>query len=193
MRQWPVEVVDAVRATGGRLMRLLLACAAVALAPVAGLAQVNSGELAVKATYLYKFPPFVQWPASALPPGDNFTLCIVGDDPFGGMLDRAVGGQQVKDRPVVVRRLATFNGEAGCQMVFATGSSAQPVPAILAALRGKPILSVTDGERDAKGMLNFVIADNRVRFEIDDQAAAESGLVISSKLLSLAIHVRPRL
>jgi hypothetical protein len=156
------------------------------------LAQVNSGELAVKATYLYKFPPFVEWPAGALPPGDNFTLCVVGEDPFGGMLDRAISGQQVKDRPIVVRRLATFNAEAGCQMVYATGSAAQSVPAILAALRGKPILSVTDGERDAKGMLNFVIADNRVRFEIDDQAAAEAGLVISSKLLSLAIHVRPR-
>jgi hypothetical protein len=52
---------------------------------------------------------------------------------------------------------------------------------------------VTDGERDAKGMLNFVIADNRVRFEIDDKTAADSGFVISSKLLSLASHVRPRL
>jgi hypothetical protein len=194
MRQRLAAVVHAIRATGGRLTWLpWLACTAAVLSPVAGVAQANLGELAVKATYLYKFPPFVEWPAGGLPAGENFTLCIVGDDPFGAMLDRAVEGQQVKDRPIVVRRLAIFNGDGGCQMVYATGSSAQPVPAILAALRGKPILSVTDGERDAKGMLNFVIADNRVRFEIDDKTAADSGFVISSKLLSLASHVRPRL
>jgi hypothetical protein len=110
------------------------------------------------------------------------------------MLDQAVSGQQIKDRPVLIRRMPIFNPEAGCLLVYATGSAVQPVPTILAALRGRAVLSVTDNERDGqtRGILNFVIADNRVRFEIDDAAAAESGLVISSKLLSLAIRVRPR-
>jgi hypothetical protein len=177
------------------LRRLLLVFHGVAsVAPASVLAQNNPVELAIKATYLYKFPPFVEWPANALPPGGYFTICIVGNDPFGAVLDQAVIGQQIKDRPILLRRMGIFNLEAGCQIVYATGSAVEPVPIILAALRGRPVLSVTDSEREGqpRGILNFVIADNRVRFEIDDQAAAESGLVISSKLLSLAIRVRPR-
>lgn len=183
-----------IRGASAGVRLALLFYGAILFMPGAVLAQNNAVELAIKATYLYKFPPFVEWPAGALPPVGNFTLCIVGDDPFGAMLDQAVSGQQVKDRPIVVRRMPAFNADAGCQMVFATGSATQPVPAILAALRGKPILSVTDNERDGQpmGMLNFVIADNRIRFAIDAQVAADAGLMISSKLLSLAIRVRPR-
>jgi hypothetical protein len=156
-------------------------------------AQDASLELAVKATYLLKFPPFVEWPAGALA-ADNFVLCIVGNDPFGATLDRAFSGQRIKDRPVLIRRLKSFSIDAGCQMVYASGSAVQPVAGILGALRGNPILSVTDGEGDGrdKGILNFVVAENRVRFEIDDHMAAEAGITISSKLLGLAIHVRSR-
>ena len=174
--------------------RSVLFCLIVACIPAAGAAQNNAAELAIKATYLYKFPPFVEWPTGAIPPAGSFTICIVGDDPFGAMLDQAVSGQQIKGRPILIRRMLTFTPEAGCQIVYATGSPVQPVPIILAALRGRPVLSVTDGMRDGRltGMLNFVIADNRVRFEIDAQAAGEAGLAVSSKLLSLAVHVRPR-
>ena len=50
---------------------------------------------------------------------------------------------------------------------------------------------VTDGA-NAPGMINFVLKDNRVRFIVDDDAAAQSGLTISSKLLSVALAVKPR-
>ena len=147
---------------------------------------------AVKATYLYKFLPFIAWPAGAAP--ESYALCVVGDDPFGAILDRAVAGQTVDGRPVVVRRMPVLRQDAACQLVYAAGSAAQPVAAILAGLRGRPTVSVTDGAGDAatRGMVNFVIVDSRVRFEIDDRLVAEAGLAISSKLLGLATLVRPR-
>jgi hypothetical protein len=165
---------------------------ALTMLATAARAQDPGLEAAVKATYLYKVAPFIDWPAP--PPASGFTICIVGNDTLGGVLDQAVAGQRVKDRPILVRRLAVFADDALCQIVYASGSPAQPVPAILASLRGKPIFTVTDGAREtaAKGMLNFVVVDNRIRFGIDDRSAAESGLVISSKLLSLAVNVRPR-
>jgi hypothetical protein len=158
-------------------------------------AQANPLELAVKATYLYKFLPFVQ-PSrpTDTPPTGTFTLCIVGTDPFGPVLDRALAGQTVGERSIAVMRLDVITGPQDCDMVFAAGSERQSIPAVLAAVRGAPVLTVTDAVRDprAKGIINFVIVDNRVRFEIDDRAAADNGLTISSKLLSLAVYVRPR-
>ena len=155
-------------------------------------AQGNPVEYAVKATYLYKFLPFVAWPGEGRP--EAYVLCVVGDDPFGPVLDRVVEGQSVDGSPIVVRRMPALRTDAGCHVVYAGGSAAQPVAAILAGLRGRPVLSVTDGARDAasRGMVNFVVASNRVRFEIDDALVGEAGLAISSKLLGLATIVRPR-
>jgi len=149
-------------------------------------------EYAVKATYLHKFAPFVEWPnAAAEFPGGDFAVCVVGNDPLGAVLDRAVSGQQVAGRTITVRRLASVTGNPGCAVMFVTGSDAQPATAVLAAVRGTAVLTVTDGATDsaAKGIINFVLQDDRVRFEIDNSAAAAAGLTISSKLLSLAVHV----
>lgn len=152
-------------------------------------------EYAVKATYLNKFAPFVEWPnAAAEFPGGAFTLCVVGNDPINGVLDRAASGQDVAGRPIVIRHITSVTGNPGCTVMYVTGSDAQSVAGVLAAVRGMPVLTVTDSAPDpaAKGIINFVISDNRVRFEIDDNAAAASGLTISSKLLSLAVHVQSR-
>ena len=177
----------------GFLAGLLLAALAL---PGAALGQGASElEYAVKATYLYKFAPFVHWPESSQAAGAGFEICIVGRDPFGALLDDAVRGEQVRGQPIAVRRLPEIARASGCGIVFAGGSSAQSVREILDAVAGEPVLTVTDValSRTAKGIVHFVILDDRVRFEIDDQAAAENGLMISSKVLSLALSVRPRL
>jgi hypothetical protein len=159
------------------------------------LAQSGSLEYAVKATYLYKFGPFVEWPGAAFEsPSSAINLCVVGDDPFGEILDQAVSGQRIGERPVAVRRLRTVGRESGCHIMYVAGSDAQSVAEILDTVRGTPVLTITDSAQDAraKGIIHFVIHDNRVRFEIDDYAAAGNGLMISSKVLSLALSVRPR-
>jgi hypothetical protein len=146
---------------------------------------------AVKAAYLCKLPAFVTWPAGTQTDND-FVLCVIGDDPFGSLLDRAANGQAVQQRPVVVRRYQTVTNNPGCQLIFVAGSRSQSVAAVLAAVHGTPVLTVTDGERDPAsiGIINFVLADGHVRFEIDQGSAAQNGLAISSKLLSLATAVR---
>ena len=167
-------------------------CALTCLVPGELRAQSESAEYAVKATYLYKLAPFITWPGEAFTsPTSPLVLCIAGDDPFGSMLDRAVRGQTADQRPIELRRLGAAQRDAGCHILYIAGSSAQPVAQALAEVRGTPVLTVTDSA-GAKGIINFVIAENRVRFEIDLQRAADMGLAISSKLLSLAVSVRGR-
>jgi uncharacterized protein DUF4154 len=167
------------------------ALAAILLALPAARAQGNTLELAIEATYLVKFAPFVAWPNAA---SDPLVLCVAGDDPFGALLDQAVSGQRVNGRAIAVRRLPRVTRGSGCDILYAAGSPAQPAAAELASVRGTPVLTVTDSERGegAKGIISFVLLDDHVRFAIDNAAAAENGLVISSKLLSLAVHPTPR-
>jgi hypothetical protein len=157
--------------------------------------QDGSIEFAVKATYLYKFAPFVEWPDAAFRSRTSpIVLCVVGDDPFGGILDRAVKGQRVGERPIVAARFTALDPDVPCHIMYVMGSEAEPAAAALELARGKPVLTVTDAARGsvAKGIVHFVVQDNRVRFEIDDHQAAVNGLKISSKVLSLATSVRPR-
>jgi hypothetical protein len=151
-------------------------------------------EYAVKATYICKIPAFVTWPAAVRPDAD-FVICVVGQGPIGPLLDSAAAGQTVRQRPVVVRRYQTIVNNPGCQLMFVAGSDAQPVAAVLAAVRGTPVLTITDNQSDMTsiGIINFVLSEGHVRFEIDMRSASNNGLVISSKLLSLATRVRDRL
>ncbi|WP_327462396.1 YfiR family protein [Sphingomonas sp.] len=158
------------------------------LAPTPSLAQ-GASEAAVKAAFLVKFGAYVSWPAGAGP----VTICMVGRDVLGAALDRAASGQQINGRPLQLRRIETITRGSGCDIAYITGSARQTVPAALAALPAAPVLTVTDSRwSNARGMVHFQVAANRVRFHIDDQAAAAGGLTISSKLLGLALSVRER-
>jgi len=151
-------------------------------------------ELAVEATYLYKLPPFITWTSGGLAsPTSPFTLCVVGDDPFGELLDRAVVGKKIGERPIAVLRLRTAAHDSPCQMMY-IGPGAEPIAATLRAVDGAPVLTVTDNAADngTKGIVNFVVRDNHLRFEIDQAAAQRNRLEISSKLLSVALSVTPK-
>jgi hypothetical protein len=177
----------------GRLLVLLLAC-------VAGGAQGQplspkptvSLEYAVKATYLYKLAPFVTWPPTAFTTATApFRICVVGDDPFDDYLDKAVAGRGLGSHPFEVRRLDALTAGTHCQIAFISRRALQSVGDALDAVSGEPVLTVTDAvAQDQGGIVQFVIRDGRVAFEVDTAAAARNHLSISSKLLRLAVAVK---
>jgi hypothetical protein len=168
-----------------RLRFLTVAASLLAASPAAPGAD-RSLEYAVKATFLYKFAPFVDWPPATF--GDAnipFVVCIVGADPFGDATERTMDGLRIGTHPLVLRRLATADARSGCHVMFVAGSPAQPVSQALDAVRGTPTLTVTDAAQPG-GIIQFVMVNDRVNFDIDANAAAANHLTISSKLLALA-------
>lgn len=189
-----MELLNTLRRTGRQLANLK-GSAFVCLMLVSVMAQAQIAEYAVKAAFLYKFGFFVEWPDSAFPsPTSPINLCIVGTDPFGKSLDTVVAGEQVNGHNVVVHRLKTVGPNPACHILYASGSEEQSKAQIIELLRGSNVLIVSDGAKykSGSGIINFVIADNRVRFDIDEEAAAQNGLLISSKLMSLALNVKRR-
>ena len=175
--------------------RSLLALGAaimLALASSAGsaAAQDRSLEYAVKATYLYKFVPFIAWPIGAFAaPTSPFDICIVGENNFANLVANGIAGQSAEGHSLAVRRVTKIAEENECQVLFVSGEDKAVLAAARLAVRGKPVLTVTDAAPDGEhGVVNFVL---RVRFEIDLGQAARNGIAISSKLLSLAVAVQP--
>ena len=150
-------------------------------------------EYAVKATYLYKLAPFVSWPPRTFhAPNAPFEICVVGDDPFGDYLERAIAGHNLGAHPFAVRRIEKLEPDTDCQIAFIGHLSTQSLGDALAAVSGKPVLTVTDSDiaDDGGSIMQFVIEHGRVRFDINTDAAARNHLAISSKLLNLALAVK---
>ena len=135
------------------------------------------------------FAKFIDWPATSFAsPQADFSICILGNDPFGRSMDDLLQGKMIADRPVSVQRRHQVAEVRHCQMVFVSSSERLRVREILDGLKGTTALVIgeTEGFAGAGGAIQFAIQDNRVRFLINTDAADRAGLKVSSKLLSLA-------
>lgn len=151
-------------------------------------AQSQAPEYKVKAAFLYNFAKFVEWPAETLAKDPSFVIGIVGEDPFGKLIDEAVAGKTVRDKPIVVKRFSRIEDAAGAHILFISNSEAEHVPRIVKQLNRAPVLTVSDINRFAErgGMVQLETEQSRVRFAINIAAVERAGLKPSSQLLKLA-------
>lgn len=147
-----------------------------------------AGEYEVKAAFLYNIMKFVEWPADS-PASQTavLNLCILGDDPFGPIID-GLAGRAVKNKAIVVRRIHTIAQLRDCQVLFISSSERAHLKNVLEAAKTGHILTVADtADFVGRGVVvNFSLRDRKVRFAINARAAERSGLKISSQLLKLA-------
>jgi hypothetical protein len=145
-------------------------------------------EYQVKAVFLFNFAKFVDWPGSAFSgPDAPIVIGVVGQSPFGDSLETAIKGETVKGRKLVLRQLSDGSDLTNCHILFISRSERDRIPRLLAKLGTAPVLTVADSEgfTDRGGMINFVLQDKNIRFEIDPEAAERAGLKISARLLKL--------
>lgn len=147
-------------------------------------------EYQVKAAYIYNFGKFVKWPPNAAASLDSsFTICMLGDDPFGSALQSSLLGQSIGGKPVVVKHVAKPQDAIGCLILFITAEKNSQLKEILDALRQESVLTVSDMPDflNRGGMIQFVLEAGRVRFEINRINAENAGLILSSDLLRVAV------
>jgi YfiR/HmsC-like len=147
--------------------------------------------VSVKAAFLYNFAGYVEWPKDEQP-GDAIIVGIVGDDEMVAELRRIVPGRTVQNRPVSVRAVRGTDELARVDILFIGQSESARLPQLVRAARQRPVLIVTDAENglEQDSMINFVLADSRVRFEVSPANAERAGLKLSSRLLSVAFRIR---
>jgi hypothetical protein len=157
-------------------------------------ARIGSGEKTpseyeVKAVFLHTFAQFTEWPAEAFAtPSAPLIIGIVGEDPFGRILDDALKEEPIHGRTTVVRRMERGERLRSCHVVFVSSSERRQLPQILADIKGANVLTVSEIDRFGYfgGIITLSMEGPRVRFEINLKAAEEARLKISSKLLKLA-------
>jgi hypothetical protein len=166
------------------IVAVLLALTA---APARAQAPAAPTAYQVKAVFLFNFSQFVDWPAASFADGRApLVIGVLGSDPFGAMLDEIVRGETVNGRPLEVRRYDAVEqiGDP-CHILFVGRSQDERLDAVLAALKGRSVLTVGDFEGFARrgGIIRFVTVGNKIRLRVNLAAAQDAKLTISSKLL----------
>lgn len=171
------------RATSWGIATIFLA------AQPASAARQSSVELRVKATFLTKFPSYLDWPAKHLPAGAPIIICVIGADPFGSALEQALAGGTSGARSLTLRRYSSASDVNKCHIAYLGGTS-RDVSTALAAASTNPVVTVTDSRNsNINGMIHFQLVGNSVKFDIDTYKSSRAGVGISSKLLGLARKV----
>ena len=157
----------------------------------------DSSEYLIKAGFIYNFAKFVEWPSTAFADADApIVIGVVGVDPFGSLIDRIVEDKKIGSRGFVVKRFKwgkDLRDLKDCKILFVSPSEKGHIDEILQLVKGLPILTVgeTPGFAERGGIIRFTLEDNRVRFEVNVEAARQVNLNISSRLLTLAKIISP--
>ena len=157
-----------------------------------GVDSSDSSEYLIKAGFIYNFAKLVEWPTSSFAQPDSpIVIGILGEDPFGATLDRIVADKKINGRGFAVKRLKwskDFKDLKDCNILFVSASEKEHIDSVVDAMKWLPILTIGDAPGFARrgGIMNFTLEDNKVRFEVNVEAAKHADLTISSRLLTLA-------
>jgi hypothetical protein len=162
-----------------------------------GAARAESSPLErqVKAAYLYKFAGFVEWPEGSFArPDAPLQIGVAGNDALAEQVEQMVAGRSINGHPIVVHKLHRGEALAGLHILFVGALERAAAAELLAAARGQSLLTVTDSDEIAAlgSMVNFVVADDRLRFQVALKAVAASRLRISARMLAAAYKVQAR-
>jgi YfiR/HmsC-like len=155
-------------------------------------AQSATAEYQLKAAFIFHFAQLVDWPPEVLGPSSRaLTLCIADENALPGLLENTVQGKQIASHGLNVRHLLEKDNPRSCDLLFIVGQDKKRVAALLKAVNNAPILTVGESEDFIQqgGMIGFCLQENKVRFDINLQAANRANLKISSRLLLLAKSV----
>jgi len=152
-------------------------------------AQSQAEEYRIKAAFIFHFAQLTDWPDDSGNSKAPFVVCTIGSDPFRGALEDAMNGKTLHDRPVRVDHAKQLSDARSCNIAFIGDAELRKSAAPLDELKLSPVLTIGDAESfvlQQGGIIGFCLEDNKVRFDVNIDAADRARLRISSKLLLLA-------
>ena len=145
-------------------------------------------EYGIKTLFIYNFTKYIEWPTTAMK--NNFEIDVMGESEILKPLEELSHSKKINQKNIVIKIIKPEDEITG-EMIFISSSKSNQLDAVLKNCKGKHILVVTETPNlAAKGStINFKVKDNKVRFELNQSAAKNSGLKFSTQLVELSIPV----
>ena len=161
--------------------------------PAAALAQ--DSEYLVKAAFLYNFVKFVEWPAAkAISNQSKIDICVLGDSQLKQTGEVFKTASTPKLTLSLVEERSAKAAPDHCHILFISSSEEGKIESILTALKGQPVLTVSDMDDFASrgGMIGFVMSDNKVKIVVNTKSVSSAGMRVDAQLLEIALKVIDR-
>jgi YfiR/HmsC-like len=162
---------------------------------------VSYTESQLKVLFIHNFAKYTVWPQEALSETNNvFTLGIVGNNLPDEAL-RLIRDKTIKNRDLRIKKFGSVKEALSqqrelelCQVVFVSASEGNDLSELFKLLKKASVLTIgeADGFLDRGGIINFVVAKNKVNFEINSAAAQRANLKLDTQLLKLAKLVKDK-
>jgi hypothetical protein len=168
---------------------LVLSLGCLGVAREAAAQAAPSKEYQIKAACLLNFIQFIEWPAGSFAQAEApIVVGVLGEDPFGEVLDYTFRDESVQGRRLVIKRSRQVEELKSCQLVFVCKSEKQRLAEVLAQLGDASVVTVGEVDEFARagGIVNFYIESAKIRFEVNAETAQRKGLKIGSQLLKRA-------
>ena len=176
-------------------MALALAIIFIVVGPTTFAVSHRSREYQIKAAFLYNFGKLVGWPDESFRDQNApMTYCVIGEDPFGIILDHALAGKSIGGREINLQRPTEKGRLDDCNILFISSSEQSRLGPIFGELGAASVLTVGDdmeGFTKRGGVINLITRGNKIRFEVNPGAATRSGLMLDFRLLMLAEILEP--
>jgi len=143
----------------------------------------------IKSALTYNFAKFTQWPETLLH-SEKWQLCYFGEQYRGSFM--AIASKTIANKTLNIVELTDVVGVSRCDIIYIDSRYRHLLQRLFLAISNQPILTISDisGFTSLGGMIELVSKDNRLQFNINQQALDNADLSISSQVLSLALSVK---
>ncbi len=150
----------------------------------------NNSNAKIKATFIYNFTKYIDWPEKYKE--GNFVIGVLGTSSFYNDLTALLSTKSVGKQTFEIKSYSNSESITGvCHILFITADNSAMLPSVIKQMKGKSTLIVTEKSGMAKqgSGINFVVENNKQRFELNKSNIEKYNLKVSSTLASLAIAI----
>lgn len=151
--------------------------------------QKDDGPSKIKATHLYVFTKYFEWPESN---GASFNISVLGDNPgLISELNKLATTKTVGTKKIEIKHINSIAEADSPEIIFILSDKSASLTEAVAKYKGKGTLIVTEKQGLAKvgAAVNFVVIENNIKFELNKTSAGKAGLKVSTKIEPMAAKV----
>lgn len=143
----------------------------------------------IKAIYIFNFANYIEWPKEYR--DETFVIGVIGDTPLMKELERMSSSKKIFNQSIVVKQFESASNISKCHILYVPHDCTDPITGVLGSINDYSTLLVTDkpGLALQGSAINFVVRQNRVKFELNEKNAVKHNLKVSNSLEALAILV----
>lgn len=144
----------------------------------------------LKAVFIYNFTKYIEWPKTYQE--GYFVLGVVGETPLFSELTKMAQTKKIGTQSILVKKFSEISEIDKCHLLYVTDDKSNNIDVILKKTKSSSTLIVTEQEGlvDKGAGINFVIRENKQKFEMNKRNIEIQKLKVSSNLEALAITVK---